>query len=118
MGSVVPVLIIDDNVDICECLSFIISEMGYQTHVFTEPVNVLSFIIDQNIQPRFMITDYNLPVMTGHELHQLIHTHFPDIKTIIMSGRSVQNRIGDLPFLQKPFSSTQIINLLETLKAS
>ncbi len=113
-----PVLIVDDNEDICEFLNFIISGLGYRTHTFSQPLSAIAYLKEQKIQPAFLITDYNLPTMTGHELHQQVLAHAPAVKTIVISGSSVQSRIGGLPFLQKPFSPTQIINLLEALKAS
>ncbi|RLL53563.1 response regulator [Mariprofundus sp. EBB-1] len=113
-----PVYIVDDNLDLGEIMAFVLSDAGYLTHVFTCPVAALDHMQSNAITPSMLITDYNMPKMNGYELHMAVHIHAPDVKTIIMSGRFVQEKIGDLPFMQKPFSPGHLLTTVEAVKGS
>jgi len=113
-----PIYIVDDNQDVCDFLAFLLSSDGYRVHTFSNPANALSHMQAKQLRPDILITDYNMPHMNGYELHQHVRQHAPEVKTIVISGRSnLQPLIGDLPFLQKPFPPDHMIKLVEALKA-
>jgi FixJ family two-component response regulator len=110
-----PVFVVDDNEHICEFITFLLSELGHQVHAFESPDEALAFIEAQEIRPRILISDFNMPGMNGVELHEAICQLEPKLKTIIISGRRVEDRIGGLPFLCKPFPPQHLIQMIEKL---
>ncbi len=114
-----PIYIVDDNPDICEFLAFLLSSDGHRVHAFAHPQDALSHMKTKQLHPGILITDYNMPCMNGYDLHMQVRQYAPEVKTIVMSGRSdLRGLIGDLHFLQKPFSPDSMIQLVETLKVA
>jgi len=112
-----PIYIVDDNPDVCEFLSFLLSSDGHRVHTFARPEDALSHMKTKHLHPEILITDYNMPHMNGYELHQHVCQYAPNVKTIVISGRSdIRGLIGDLHFLQKPFPPDNMITLVEALK--
>jgi len=112
-----PIYIVDDNPDVCEFLAFLLSSDGHRVHAFGHPEDALSHMKTRQCHPDILITDYNMPHMNGYELHQQVRQHAPEVRTIVISGRSdLRGLIGDLHFLQKPFPPDNIIKLVEALK--
>jgi len=109
------IYIVDDNTDMSEFLTFLLSNEGHLVHAFNCPQDALSHMQSKQIQPRLLITDYNMPLMNGYELHQHVSSHSPRVKTIVISGRTQAGRIGDLHFLQKPFAPEHMINMVNAL---
>jgi len=109
------VIIVDDNEHISEFLSFLLQDEGYDAVSFHCPEVALSYIQQHGIRPRYLITDFNLPIMTGYQLHQAVSKHVGDIKTIVISGRQLREEIGGLPFLQKPFSPDDLLQMMQVI---
>ncbi|MDX8408135.1 MAG: response regulator [Mariprofundaceae bacterium] len=111
-----PVMIVDDNEHVCEFLSFLLQDEGFQPLSFDAPNKALAHIKAHAIQPRFLITDFNLPQMNGYELHLAVSEIVPAIQTIVISGRKVEDEIGNLPFLQKPFAPDELLLTMRALQ--
>ncbi len=112
------IYIVDDNPDVCEFLAFLLSSDGHRVHVFEDPEQALSHMLEWSLQPDILITDYNMPKMNGYQLHRQVSRHAPQVKTIVISGRNdLRREIGDLHFLQKPFPPEHLVGLIETLKS-
>jgi len=109
------IYIVDDNTDMCEFLAFLLSSEGHLVHAFNCPEEALSHMHSKQLQPKILITDYNMPRMNGYELHQHVSTHSPKVKTIVMSGRVQDGLIGNLHFLQKPFPPQHMLNMVNAL---
>ena len=109
------IYIVDDNLDMCEFISFVLANAGYKVHACHCPVQALANMKDKQLQPTVLITDYNMPKMNGYELHQEVITFAPELKTVVISGRCVQKLIGALYFLQKPFAPEHLLELIKTI---
>ncbi|MBN4076942.1 response regulator [Mariprofundus ferrooxydans] len=112
------IYIVDDNLDMCEFLSFLLVNEGYRVHAFPCPVEALDHMKEKNLEPTVLITDYNMPKLNGFELHQQVSELAPEVKTIVISGRSVHNLIGKLNFLQKPFAPEHLLKLIKAVSDS
>lgn len=68
-----------------------------------------------------LITDHNMPGMTGLELAQQAQSQTPNLRIVLMSGSSDSEieakarKMGLTAFLSKPFSIHQLRDLLETI---
>jgi len=109
------IYIVDDNQDLLEFIDCVLKEAGYKVHIFAHPEDALTHMETSNIQPDTLITDYNLPVMNGYELHRNIHAHAPNLKTIVISGRNVAAEIKGLTFIQKPFAPDYLVKMVKAL---
>ncbi len=73
----------------------------------------------EQLQPDILITDIKMPFMNGLELSAIVRKKMPHIKIIILSGHDEFEyarsalRIGIEEYCLKPFSSTDIIQLLQ-----
>ncbi len=112
------IYIVDDNSDLCEFIAFVLINEGYTVRVFACPLQALDHMKSNAMPPAMLITDYNMPKMNGYELHQAVKKHAPMVKTIIISGRPVQNLIGDLHFIHKPFAPDHLLKLIDAVKSS
>jgi len=65
-----------------------------------------------------LLTDMEMPRMSGLDLARNIRTERPGIKTLVMSGEpscKEQVHISGLPFLQKPFTLNALRDSIEAL---
>ena len=80
----VKLLIVDDEVSIRSSLSQIFSTLGYCVRSAADGFSALSDI-RQEI-PDIIISDLNMPGMSGFELLSVVRRRFPAIRVIAMSG--------------------------------
>jgi CheY-like chemotaxis protein len=86
-------LIVDDEVSIRESLSQLFSIVGYCVRSAEDGVFALSKI-RQEI-PDILLSDLNMPGMSGFELLPLVRRQFPGIHVIAMSGAFSGTRVPD-----------------------
>ncbi|MCP4363307.1 MAG: response regulator [Chloroflexi bacterium] len=123
------ILIAEDNENIRLALETSIKkvEPDYQVVSVTDGIAALAALYRQPFD--LMLTDYNMPGMTGIELAQKVRPILPDMRIVLMSAQDIiemrteaRHRNLDLDgYLQKPFTSTQVrevVKHLETQKLS
>jgi CheY-like chemotaxis protein len=59
-----PILVIDDDEDIRECLAEILSEEGYEVRCFSNGADALAFL-QQDANASLILLDLMMPVMNG-----------------------------------------------------
>jgi DNA-binding NtrC family response regulator len=108
-----PVLIVDDEAVILTVLSSLLGEEGYEVHTTFTAEDAL-----EKLQARrfdMIITDKNLPGMSGLELIRKIRDSHPDIETVMITGYgSLESAIEALHlgaggYLLKPFEDIGIV---------
>jgi CheY-like chemotaxis protein len=77
-------LIVDDDASIRSSLSYILSEFGHSVRSAADGFTALSEI--RAGLPDIIITDLNMPGMSGFEFISLIRRRFPAIQMIAMTG--------------------------------
>ena len=77
-------LIVDDEPSIRESMSHALTEIGYSVRSADDGTTAL-FEIRQEI-PGILISDLNMPGISGFELLSIVRRSYPSIKTIAMSG--------------------------------
>ncbi len=110
------IYVIDDDPGIREALDAILSGKGYEIKVFSHPGEALKEIHKTDVRkPDLMITDYNMPGMTGAELVKEVRAAQPRIPVLMMSGLStVHDKLngfnaGADDYIVKPYNSQEMV---------
>jgi len=111
------ILIVDDEIRICESLKILLSDLGFNITCFTDGRQALSHIQDQGCD--LVLLDLIMPEMDGFTFLSRIKEKFPDVRVIIMTGQGSTDyavkamRGGADDFLGKPFEREKLIKRIE-----
>jgi CheY-like chemotaxis protein len=78
------VLVVDDDLTSAKMRAKILEAAGYETAIAEDGFNALLNISER--QPDLMITDLQMPRMSGFELLSVVRRRFPEIPVITTSG--------------------------------
>lgn len=110
-------LIVDDEPSVRLSLSNILTEVGYSVRSAEDGLCALREI--RNEVPRLLLSDLNMPNMSGFELLSVIRRRFPAIRTIAMSGSFSGNEapsgVAADAYYQKGSSITALMRIMEAL---
>ncbi len=77
-------LLVDDDDDLRESFSAILTELGFSVRSAKDGFSALGAIRQQ--MPDILLSDLNMPGMSGFELLSVIRRRFPRVQVIAMSG--------------------------------
>ena len=109
----VNVLVVDDDKDICELISYALEDEGCHINKAYDGENALKEIKKQPYD--VMILDYILPGRSGLDVLEETRKTKPSIKTIMISGLaddSIKSRakaLGAYNFLDKPLDIKRLV---------
>jgi putative intracellular protease/amidase len=110
-------LVVDDNLVLVSVLSEVFKERGYSVRTASDGFAALTAVRER--VPDVLISDLNMPRMSGFELLSIVRRRFPSIAVIAMSGGysgvAVPHGIAADAFYAK--GSTSAPHLLEILRA-
>src|SRR5580658_10665211 len=78
------ILIVDDSLSIRTSMSLVLNEMGYRVRTAEDGFDALRQV--RQLMPDILLSDLNMPGMSGFELLAVFRQRFPEIKLIAMSG--------------------------------
>ncbi|MCX5826540.1 MAG: response regulator [Deltaproteobacteria bacterium] len=117
------ILVVDDEIRMCESLDTLLSSRGYDIQCFTDGGKALSYIQDQGCD--LVLLDLMMPEMDGFTVLSRIKKNFPDVQVIIMTAQgSAEYAVAALKggaddYLCKPFEIDKLIKRIQnTLKTS
>ena len=117
------ILLIDDDPDLLEVLSRVLSQAGYQ--VATAADGRQASVLFRASVPEIVITDIYMPDKDGLETLMELRRDFPRVKVIAMSGGistqqmlQVASALGASRTLTKPFESAELLKVVAQLAAS
>jgi len=113
------VLIVDDEADIRDVLSDILSDEGYDTRTASNSMQALESI--RSRQPSLVILDIWLQdsELDGMEILDVIKTEYPDLPVVMISGHgNIETAVsavkkGAFDFIEKPFKTDHMMVILE-----
>ena len=72
-----PIVVIEDDADDQEVLVEIFKKLDYQNPIiyFSDGEEALTYLIDTKTKPFLILSDINMPKLSGFELRQKIHTN-------------------------------------------
>ncbi|MDO9067257.1 MAG: PAS domain S-box protein [Deltaproteobacteria bacterium] len=118
------VLLVEDEPAILKIAKVMLEELGYSVLTAGTPGEAIEMAKEHASEIRLLVTDVIMPDMNGLDLAKRIQPLFPNIKTLFMSGYT-SNAIAqrgvldaDMPFIQKPFSMSDLAaKVRETLSS-
>jgi CheY-like chemotaxis protein len=78
------ILIVDDDKDVREILQSLLTVEGYSVHIAEHGLSALAYL-NQNI-PDVIISDLQMPRMSGYEFLSVVRRRFPQVSVIASSG--------------------------------
>ncbi len=112
------VLVVEDDRDILDCVSELLSQHGYRVQVATNGREALARLEDPN-PPAAILLDLRMPVMNGWEFRAKLQSSpgLDRIPMVVMSGdANVPEKARALDadgYLKKPFDATELLALVE-----
>jgi DNA-binding response OmpR family regulator/HPt (histidine-containing phosphotransfer) domain-containing protein len=109
------VVIIDDEEDIVEILKDMMEENNHQVFAFTDGKKMLSELED--IAPDLILSDINMPELSGMELLSKVLHIRPNVPVIFISGYISKEILldglskGVYGYIEKPFKEEQVVAL-------
>lgn len=114
-------LVVDDTITYRKIVSEIISSLSETELVGTAPNGMIALKKLGHSQTDLVFLDVHMPEMDGIETLKRIHTEFPDVTVVMMSGISSRNtsdtiealQSGAIDFIRKPDSNDFQANSLQ-----
>ena len=113
------VLIVDDHAPVLRVLRLGIEEAGYEVETASNGSECLLKLCDG--LPDFLVTDIDMPRMSGKQLCQAIEEQFPDrtFPIVVLTSRTeLEHRdwtssIDNLMFMEKPVSVRRLVSIID-----
>jgi DNA-binding NtrC family response regulator len=116
-GEAGRILVVDDVICLCEGLRRRLRVSGYEVIGVQDGTQALSRIAKQPFDA--VLTDLNMPHMSGEELLERLQQTHPDLPCIVMTGQATRQRVLRLSrmpnvmgFLVKPLDHDRLLGLL------
>ena len=115
------VFVVDDWPMIAYTLSAVLRDQGYSVTPYTDPLCALRDTL--KLSPDVLISDVDMPELSGVDLAMQVQTHCPGCKVLLMSGHvgpiknleSAREKGFQFPLFPKPVSASIIAKEIEGL---
>jgi CheY-like chemotaxis protein len=117
--STKTILIVDDETALCHMLSEMLAEEGYR--LLEASSGTLALDILKSTDVDLIISDIEMPGMTGFDLLKQVNELYPKIKIQLVSGYSDQVENGNVlhkKILYKPYSQFDMIERVRDMLGS
>ena len=107
------ILIVDDEESICQSLSGVLADDGYDIITAASGEEALKIVGEE--LPNLVLLDIWLPGMDGIETLKIIKSEHPEIRVIMMSGHGTietavkATKLGAFDFIEKPLSLDKVL---------
>src|SRR6266498_1350869 len=111
------ILIVDDDSLTLDATAQLLEREGYQISALDNAGNALAFVRDNPVDA--VLTDINMPGMSGIDLLEQLHGRQPDIPVILMTAYAELEmaveaiKKGTFDFLIKPYKPLQLFHSIK-----
>jgi DNA-binding NtrC family response regulator len=115
----IRVLIVEDSNDMRELMKLLLDEAGYETLTAAGGREALKYIEDNREFIDMVITDVQMPEVTGHEILAAVRVRRGETPVIVITAfGSVEQAVGMVQsgafqYLTKPFNKEKLLGLVE-----
>ena len=115
----IDIVVVDDNAVLLHVLSEIFEECGYSVRTASDGLDALTEI--RNRAPDILLSDLNMPRMSGFELLSIVRRRYPKIKVIAMSvscpgGIVPRGVAADALYEKNAMSTAQLLLIVNAMK--
>ena len=118
------VLIVDDHMPVIRVMRVGLEQAGYEVDSATDGSECLLKLCEGF--PDFLVTDIDMPRMSGKELCLTIEKQFPqrDFPIVVLTSRTElehrdwTNNMDDLTFMEKPVSMRRLVGHIDACLAN
>jgi len=103
------ILLVDDDTQIRRLLRLILERDGFLVIEADSGLSALSLWRGHGQTIDLLITDLDMPGMTGLQFLAALQATKADLKTVLISGNCIEFVPESVSFLQKPFSADQLV---------
>jgi DNA-binding response OmpR family regulator len=111
--SLESILVVDDDINLCQILTDELSDVGYKTHFLTGGKEALEYLENNSVD--LLLLDLNMPGVDGFDVLQelskkekkpkiIVLTAYADVKSAIESAK-----LGANDFLSKPYDFDELL---------
>ncbi|HUS34587.1 MAG TPA: response regulator [Verrucomicrobiae bacterium] len=110
-------LIVDDEVGLLAMVKTTLETLGYRVLTASDGLEAVKLLENSRADIDLVLTDWNMPVMSGAELIRKIHGAYPDLKLVVVTGGGGDGEanIAGLPVegvLQKPYTTEAMLKVI------
>jgi DNA-binding NtrC family response regulator len=115
--SKLKIMIVDDEVDICNLFRDALQVAGYNVRAFTNPTEALEDFRLHDEEYGVIITDIRMPEMSGIELIKKVNQINKNVKVFLMTAFELKNeelqelKINEL--LNKPIYTQRLVEMVK-----
>ena len=115
--SKLKIMIVDDEVDICNLFRDALQVAGYNVRAFTNPTEALEDFRLHSEEYGVIITDIRMPEMSGIELIKRVNQINKNVKVFLMTAFELKNEeLQELKmneFLNKPIYTQRLVEMVK-----
>ena len=116
------ILVVDDELVVRDALRAVVEALGFSAQCFSSAGEFIRFIETHNITgPVCLVADIQMPEISGIELLKQLQASGQNLPVILMTGaggttsQDDAEELGAAAFLEKPFRSAQLQEVLATV---
>jgi len=110
------IMIVDDEVDVCNLFRDALQAAGYNVSAFTNPTEAFEDFKLHNEEYGVIITDIRMPEMSGIELIKRVNQINKNVKVFLMTAFELKNEeLQELrmnEFLNKPIYTQRLVEMV------
>ena len=115
--SELKIMIVDDEIDICNLFRDALQVAGYNVRAFTNPTEAFEDFKLHNEEYGVIITDIRMPEMSGIELIKRVNQINKNVKVFLMTAFELKNdELQELKmneFLNKPIYTQRLVEMVK-----
>ncbi len=111
LTNIPVILLVDDDRGVRMVCRIVLERNGFQVHEANSAAAARAIWEIHSQRINLLVTDFDMPGLTGLELSQLFRTQRPELPVLLISGRQ-RDEIAipqSISFLQKPFSPHALV---------
>jgi CheY-like chemotaxis protein len=114
--SETTVLVVDDQEFVRDVIKLALEGAGYNVLEAMSPADAITLARDRAEEIDLLVTDVVMPEMDAFELADRIACEIPRIRILYTSGYT--DAAAEGPFIQKPFTPSQLVEKVGSVLAS